>query len=56
MQIFRLTLLVVLVLAAAGLVIGGRALFRARRDRLQVEARQREAEFLRANTPRRPPV
>jgi hypothetical protein len=54
MSSLRIALLCVLLVLAIGLVAGGRALFRARRDRMQVEARQREAEFLRMNTPRKP--
>jgi hypothetical protein len=51
----RFGLLLILVLVAIALVVSGRNLFRARRNRLQIEAKQREAEFLRMNAPRRPP-
>ena len=53
---FRFALLIILSIVSVGLITGGRALFRARRDRMQLEARQREAAFLRMNTPREPPA
>jgi hypothetical protein len=56
MSNLRIALLCVLSILAIGLVLGGRALFRVRRNRMQIEARQREAAFLRNNTPRKPPA
>jgi hypothetical protein len=54
MRGYRVTILVVLLFVAVVLIIAGRALFCVRRNRLQLEARRREAEFLRENSPRRP--